>query len=123
MRWRELALALIEAANSGDVDAWEALEAEAAEKTERVYLQGLYRRTVSFRSEGRFAPHERRDDGRCAGCMNVSPNLAGAYCPTCRQRGAKNGWCDLCGGALYQGGVCRSTRSHGGTSEELARGA
>lgn len=70
-------------------------------------------RATAIQERGRPPIEERRRSsvGTCIGCRRPSEHLAGGYCPTCRQRGAAEGWCD-CGGALYFDGYCRSKGSH-----------
>jgi hypothetical protein len=47
----------------------------------------------------------------CGGCDRPSENITGAYCPTCRQRGGRHGWCG-CGAALYSDGKCGRKARH-----------
>lgn len=70
------------------------------------------REAAQSRKTGKISARNASPSNVCDGCGKETKNKAGAYCPTCRQRGAVYGWCQ-CGAAKYRiQPYCRSNR-HG----------
>ena len=117
MNWRKIALELIAASNAGEEDRWRSLEERVARELERGQRGKRRHQKDSVPAlpvapgAGKVHWRDRNRNGRCSGCGRPSKNMAGAYCPTCRQRGAANGWCG-CGAAVYSDGMCRQASAH-----------